>query len=327
MLDDIFRPRTNEYKIYLYRSDEDILKAVENTSFDIIFLDIDIPVTDGKDTAQGLRKLSKNKFKPVFISDHCEEVFSTFRYNIESFIPKNKIDIFLENEVTRIIDIINEQQKERISFGFKYKLTNYKFEKIKKQFCKYDFADIHRTCFVNLAFIALAILNFSDRISIIIGSAAYAFHVIIASKFIPADLTAIIRHDNIYHLFTLNNFKIFLEFTSQIIILYYLSIKNFRRINNNSRAFSILTLDFIFISSLLITAAFVTLYPTAISYNLIMLLFLILSTALLVINFLILNLYARLKISCSSSTYLRRQPLRMKLTTACLLSPIFWTTR
>ena len=188
-LADIFDFYENEYKIYLYRSGEDILKAVENTSFDIIFLDIDMPGINGKDTARKLRKISKNKFKLVFISDYYEEVFSTFQYDIESSIPKNKIDIFLENEVKRIIEIINEQQKENVSFSFKYKqnncnidgcvyleeityieslggeiilhtvsdkykLTNYKFEKIKKQFCKYDFADIHRSCFVNLAFLA-----------------------------------------------------------------------------------------------------------------------------------------------------------------------------
>ena len=62
-LADIFDFYENEYKIYLYRSGEDILKAVENTSFDIIFLDIDMPGINGKDTARKLRKISKNKFK------------------------------------------------------------------------------------------------------------------------------------------------------------------------------------------------------------------------------------------------------------------------
>lgn len=189
LLTDIFDNFADKYKIYLYKSGEDILKAVENTSFDIIFLDIDMPGINGKDTAEKLRKISKNKFKLVFISNYYDEVFSTFKYDIDSFIPKNKIDIFLENEVKRIIDNIYEQQKERISFGFKYKenncnidgyvyldeimyieslggevflhtlsgkykLTNYKFEKIKKQFFKYDFADIHRSCFVNPAFLS-----------------------------------------------------------------------------------------------------------------------------------------------------------------------------
>lgn len=179
----------SKYQVYSYGSGEEILNAAKQISFDIVFLDIDMPGLNGKDTAQRLRELSTNRFKLVFISDYYEEVFYTFKYCIESFIPKNKVDEFLDSEVKRIVDMIIDQNKENQTFSFKYSknngfldgcvnldeivfieslngdvilhtvfeeysLVNYKFEKIKKQFSKYNFVDIHRTCFINIAFIS-----------------------------------------------------------------------------------------------------------------------------------------------------------------------------
>lgn len=179
----------SKYQIYSYSSGDEILNAAKQISFDIVFLDIDMPGLNGNDTAQRLRELSTNQFKLVFISDYYEEVFYTFKYCIESFIPKNKVDEFLESEVKRIVDMIGHHDKENQTFSFKYSknngffegcvtldeivfieslngdiilhtvfeeycLVNYKFERIKKQFSKYNFVDIHRTCFINIAFIS-----------------------------------------------------------------------------------------------------------------------------------------------------------------------------
>lgn len=81
-----------------------------------------MPDFNGKLVAQDLRRLSKNRFKLVFVSDYYDEVFSTFQYDIESFIPKNRLDEFLEEELLRIIDMI--KSNERVSFSFKYSLKN-----------------------------------------------------------------------------------------------------------------------------------------------------------------------------------------------------------
>lgn len=171
-------------EIKTFHSGKDLIQSVKSNSYDIIFLDIDMPDFNGKLVAQDLRRLSKNRFKLVFVSDYYDEVFSTFQYDIESFIPKNRLDEFLEEELLRIIDMI--KSNERVSFSFKYslknrsvngqvyldeilyiesmngeiflhtqdkqyKLLNYKFEKVKSQFIKYGFVDIHRTCFVNVS--------------------------------------------------------------------------------------------------------------------------------------------------------------------------------
>ena len=145
-----------------------------------------MPDVSGKDVANKLRARSSSSFKLVFISDYYNEVFSTFQYNIDSFIPKNQLDIYLEREILRIVEII--KATEPILFSFKYSvnqeyangnvnlndityvevlngeiilhtvldnfsLCNYHYEKIKSQFMKYGFLDIHRTCIVSLNYI------------------------------------------------------------------------------------------------------------------------------------------------------------------------------
>lgn len=175
------------HNVFSFISGEAIINAVKNNTFDIIFLDIDMPGLNGKDVAQQLRIMARNRFKLVFISDYYEEVFYTFKYDIESFIPKKQIAEFLPNELRRIIDIINKEDRHSFSFkysidsrtlngkafldeimfieslngqvflhtvSYNYKLVNYKFEKIKEQFNQFDFVDIHRTCFVNIAYIS-----------------------------------------------------------------------------------------------------------------------------------------------------------------------------
>lgn len=176
-----------DYKIYLYISGNTLIDDIKSLNFDIVFLDIDMPGINGKDVADRLRKMSRNRFKLVFISDYYDEVFFTFKYDIESFIPKNRLNEFLPDELKRIIEEI--RTSERQSFCFKYSnknrilngkafldeilfieslngeivlhtvsanysLVNYKFEKIKDQFKKYNFIDIHRTCFINIAYLS-----------------------------------------------------------------------------------------------------------------------------------------------------------------------------
>lgn len=180
------------HSISAFSSGRDLLCAIETSCFDIIFLDIDMPDINGKQLAHDLRATAKNRFKLVFVSDYYEEVFSTFQYDIESFIPKNRLDEYLADELRRIASML--QSNERAEFAFKYsddgksltakvyiddimcmesqsgdilmhtadkcyKLLGYRFENIKSQFLPYGFADIHRTCFVSLAHISAVEAN------------------------------------------------------------------------------------------------------------------------------------------------------------------------
>lgn len=186
-IDNILNTHKMKHEVVLFRSGNELLERITTTSFDIVFLDIDMPDINGKQLAQKLRTAARNKFKLVFVSDYNNEVFSTFQYNIESFIPKCRLDEFLSEELLRIIEILKNEKGEEFTFRYndnnrcgivavfvsdimfietlggkiylhtankKYELLNYKFEKIKSQFIKYDFVDIHRTCFVNVAYIS-----------------------------------------------------------------------------------------------------------------------------------------------------------------------------
>ena len=148
-----------------------------------------------------------------------------------------------------------------------------------------------------MVFFILSILNFSDKITVIAGSTAYAFYIIIASDFIFADLISLFQNTDIYNtVASYDNSTVFFAFAIKMInfTLYSLSIKNFRKINKNSRSFGIITLDIIFICFLLISSVLVVLYPT-VTYNpQQMTLFFILSMIFFITSFLILNLYVKL---------------------------------
>ena len=118
-------------------------------------------------------------------------------------------------------------------------------------------------------FFVLCILNFSDRITVIAGTVAYAFYIIIASEFIFADLISILQKTDIYNtIASYDNITIVFAIIIKIInfVLYYFSIKYFRMINTHSRGYSIITLDIIFLCFLLISAFLVIMYPT-VTYN------------------------------------------------------------
>lgn len=146
-------------------------------------------------------------------------------------------------------------------------------------------------------FFVLCILNFSDRITVIAGTVAYAFYIIIASEFIFADLISILQKTDIYNtIASYDNITIVFAIIIKIInfVLYYFSIKYFRKINTHSRGYSIITLDIIFLCFLLISAFLVIMYPT-VTYNpQQMTLYFILSTIFFITSFLILRLYVRL---------------------------------
>lgn len=175
-----------DFEVYEFNCGNDLIDSFDENKYDIVFLDIDMPDITGKDVANNLRARSGNSFKLVFISDYYNEVFSTFKYNIDSFIPKNRLDTYLESEIVRIVEIVKGNESIIFSFKYcvnqeyangnvnindityvevlnreiilhtvrdKYSLCNYHYEKIKSQFMKYGFLDIHRTCIVNINYI------------------------------------------------------------------------------------------------------------------------------------------------------------------------------
>lgn len=186
-IENILKAEETACDIVLFDSSPALLEAVRTTRFDIVFLDIDMPTLDGKQLARELRATAKNRFKLVFVSDYADEVFSTFQYDIESFIPKNKLSDYLADEIKRIIEIVRKGNRASYAFRFseelkdntgrvfideimfvetlngeiflhttdkRYRMIERTFEKLKEEFLSYGFLDNHRTCFVNVMYIS-----------------------------------------------------------------------------------------------------------------------------------------------------------------------------
>ena len=88
MIDREFAGHTSDYIIKCYSSAGLLLDDNSSTAFDIIFLDIDMPETDGFETAEKLR----NDFMQcyiIFVTSHSNLVYRSFDFQPFHFIPKN----------------------------------------------------------------------------------------------------------------------------------------------------------------------------------------------------------------------------------------------
>ncbi|WP_207745617.1 LytR/AlgR family response regulator transcription factor [Roseburia faecis] len=172
----------------LFTKGEQLIQSFElrKPYFDIIFLDIDMPGKNGKEIAKELRTIDK-KFKLIFITAFENEALNMFQYDVSAFLPKNKIQVYLEESINRVIKEIEEDypkmqffqvydSQERIAeiklalndikyievlqkriyihsvYG-SYELFHYKFKDLVEKYTKMGFLDIHRTCIVNPKFV------------------------------------------------------------------------------------------------------------------------------------------------------------------------------
>lgn len=184
-------------QIIAFASGTLLIESLKKEYYDIVFLDIDMPKINGKDVAQLIRSNIMSPTKIVFVSDYYREVFSTFKYDISSFIPKATLDSLLENEILRIIDVVENEKVATFSFryhkdnsilsgeiyiknilyfesansqvimyatGEKYFLCNYTLNRVMNEFAESKFWDVHRTCYVNSEHVT-AVLNDGVRMS------------------------------------------------------------------------------------------------------------------------------------------------------------------
>jgi len=77
--------------------------------YDIIFLDIDMPVLNGIDLAKGIREINGKDFKIVFISNREDRVFETFQVQPFGFIRKNN---FTRDMTDTISEYMHEKNAE-----------------------------------------------------------------------------------------------------------------------------------------------------------------------------------------------------------------------
>lgn len=146
-------------------------------------------------------------------------------------------------------------------------------------------------------FFMLCILCFRNGVVVLAGVVAYAFHIIVMSDILFANLISLVQETDIYN--TIASYeKITVVFSILVkvinFVLFLASIKYFRKINKNCKSAYSITLDIIFACFLCMSIVFASLYPI-LTYNPEnMTLFLIMSVVFFVISFLVLSLFVKL---------------------------------
>lgn len=172
----------------IFTKGEELIRSFERRKpyFDIIFLDIDMPGKNGKEIAKELRTLDK-KFKLIFVTAFENEALNMFQYDVSAFLPKDRIQIYLEESISRVIKKIEEDDPKMQFFQIydsqegtaeiklalndmkyievlqkriyihsvcgSYELFHYRFKDLVDKYTKMGFLDIHRTCIVNPKFV------------------------------------------------------------------------------------------------------------------------------------------------------------------------------
>ncbi|OMF96403.1 LytTR family DNA-binding domain-containing protein [Paenibacillus sp. FSL R7-0337] len=184
----IFKRLKVNTTIYTYTNGKKLIDDFEqyHSYYNIIFLELDLPLMDGKEVARKLRLFDK-KFKLVFVTSSEQEVLNTFQYDISGFLPKRlmneRLFLIIDRVVTAIKDdnpqlqvfkvnitgdkraLIKVPLNDIMFFGSvnrksylhtkrrTYLLHGFKFIDLIAQYSEQGFVDIHRTCIVNIQYI------------------------------------------------------------------------------------------------------------------------------------------------------------------------------
>ena len=92
-----------EINIEKFTSGEALLKALKENTFDVIFLDIDMPQINGFDIAEKINTLI------VFVTSHDELVYSSIKFRPFRFIRK----AYLESELPETLAAVNTEISKR----------------------------------------------------------------------------------------------------------------------------------------------------------------------------------------------------------------------
>ena len=182
-----FSAYTDDYSVKSYTNGQLMLQDNEQTPFDVMFLDIDMPEIGGFDIAKKLRSDFSRCFI-IFITSHSNLVYKSFDFQPFNFIQKDPPESLCENigsVIAKLMEhmkqnekiIINNESKPVVVYYhniiyvesdkhyLKHFIQNQETPLLvrasindkESEFEKYGFIRIHRKFIVNLKFI-----NFVD---------------------------------------------------------------------------------------------------------------------------------------------------------------------
>lgn len=103
-----------EHEIYDYAEAAPLLGDSEKMSFDLIFLDIDMPNISGMEAAEILRD-GDDEFDIIFITNKDEFVYDAIKFAPFRFIRKPKFDLEIEETLNDFL-VKRKKNNERYMF-------------------------------------------------------------------------------------------------------------------------------------------------------------------------------------------------------------------
>lgn len=107
MLEKLLKSWDLDCEIAVFENGKELL--LHKKSFDVYFLDFEMPELDGFKLAEKIRNKWGNLPKLVFVTSHPEMVYDAFQYGVTAFIRKSNLEKDLEKNMHVIVRRLEKQ--------------------------------------------------------------------------------------------------------------------------------------------------------------------------------------------------------------------------
>jgi len=112
----LFKERNIQCRVYDFENGEKLIAGYSETRFDAVFLDIEMPLMDGFETAKKLMAINP-EVNIVFISNKESMVYSSYEYSPVWFVPKSQM-YYLPEAINKILAKIENKKLEEDCLSF-----------------------------------------------------------------------------------------------------------------------------------------------------------------------------------------------------------------
>lgn len=113
ILEDYFKGLKIKYEIFSFTSGEDLFKDYESGKYDFIFLDVDMPATNGFETASEIRAVDLD-VDIIFVTYMINSIQMGYNYNAKQYISKPISEQVIVTLIDRLIH--ERRRKKEMSF-------------------------------------------------------------------------------------------------------------------------------------------------------------------------------------------------------------------